>query len=332
MSKILITGGAGFVGYFLAKKLSEAKNNRITILDNLSRGRVDADLQMLLDGNNIDFINGDLTDLQFLLKLDRDFEYIYHLAAIIGVKNITQHPDKALYINTLSNLNMFEYAKNAKGLKKIFFSSSSEVYAGAMKYFAGNVPTNESVPLVIEDITADRTTYALSKMCGELAGFVYGRKYGLPVTIGRYHNVYGPRMGFAHVIPETFIKIHKKTIIDVPSPGHTRAFCFIDDAIEATIRVCENKNTTNELLHIGNPKEEISIKNLVIKISDILGKVISIKELSNTPGSPERRCPDTAKAERLTGYSAKISLDEGIRKTYQWYKDKLDSCEVRIES
>ena len=150
------------------------------------------------------------------------------------------------------------------------------------------------------------------------------RKYGIPVTIGRYHNIYGPRMGYAHVIPETFIKISKSNTIDVPSPTHTRAFCYIDDAVEITIRACENANATNEILNIGNSKEEISIKDLIVKIASIMGKNITIHELPDTPGSPARRCPDTSKMERLTGYSPVIPLGEGIRKTYEWYKDRLD--------
>lgn len=325
MSKVLITGGAGFIGYFLAKRLSEDKNHNVTIIDNLSRGRMDADLQKLLDKKNVDFIQGDLIDSQLLLQLDRDYEYIYHLSAIIGVKNVMQNPDKVLSVNALSTLNVFGYAKNVKTLKKIFFSSTSEVYTGTLKHFSIAVPTDENVPLTIEDISADRTTYALSKIYGESIAFVYGRKYDMPVTIGRYHNIYGPRMGYAHVVPEMFRKISRNNVIDVPSPNHTRAFCFIDDAVEFTIRACENVNTTNEILNIGNSKEEISVKNLVVKIANIMDKDITINELPDTLGSPVRRCPDTSKIEGITEYSPVVLLKEGIRKTYEWYKDKLDN-------
>lgn len=325
MSKILVTGGAGFIGYFLVKRLSENKNNHITIIDNLSRGRNDAELQTLTRGKNIRFIQGDLTDPKILLQLDKDYEYIYHMAAIVGIKNVMRHPDKVLYINAISTMNIFEYVKRCKNLKKIFFASTSEVYAGALKHFAIDVPTSEKTPLAIDDISANRTTYALSKIYGESIGFVYGRNYDIPVLIGRYHNVYGPRMGYAHVIPEMFLKIRKADKIDVPSPTHTRAFCFIDDAVELTVRACEDMNNTNGALNIGNSKEEIGIKDLVIKIAKIMGKDITINELPDTPGSPARRCPDTSTIERSTGYSPVISLEEGIRRTYQWYKDKLDN-------
>lgn len=328
MSRILITGGAGFIGYFLSARLAQNKANQITLLDNLSGiSQPDSQLQKLLGRRNIRFIQGDLLDKNSLLKLGKGYEYIYHLAAIRGVRNVLENPDQVLYVNGISTLNIFEYAKTLKNLQRIFFSSSSEVYAGTMKHFGLKVPTDERVQLTVEDISGDRSTYALSKIYGESAAFVYGRKYKIPVIIGRYHNVYGPRMGFVHVIPETFVKINKSNVIQVPSPGHTRAFCYIDDAVEFTIRACENKNTVNEILHIGNPKEEIGIKDLVAKIAKILGKDITIQGLADTPGSPLRRCPDTAKIERLTGYAAVVALEEGIRKSYAWYKDKLNGAE-----
>jgi len=323
MNKILITGGAGFIGFSLAQKLSEHRENDVSIIDNLSRGKIDKELQALLKRKNVHFIQGDLTDLQFLLSLSREYEYIFHLAAIIGLKNVIQNADKVLYVNALATLNMFEYAKNIKNLKRIFFSSTSEVYSGTAKHFNIAIPTDENVPLTLEDISLERTTYALSKMYGESIGFIYGKKFGIPVTIGRYHNVYGPRMGFAHVIPETFLKISQNGAIDVPSLHHTRAFCFIDDAIEFTIRACYSSNTINEILHIGNSKEEISIRELVLKISNIMGRNIVINSLPDTSGSVSRRCPDTTKIERLTGFSPKVFLSEGLRRTYEWYKDKL---------
>ena len=323
MSNILITGGAGFIGCSLARKLSKDKNNNVTIIDNLLRGKMDQDLKKMLDEKNVTFIEGDLTDPRALLRLDGNYEYIYHLSAIIGVKNVMQNPDKTLSVNALSALNLFEYAKSLNSLKKIFFSSSSEVYAGTAKHFPVNIPTKEDVPLTIEDVSADRTAYALSKIYGESTAFIYSRKYGIPITIGRYHNIYGPRMGFSHVMPESFVKISKNNVIDVPSPNHTRAFCFVDDAVELSIRVCESPHATGEIVHIGNPKEEIKIKDLVTKIARIMERNITVEEFPDVPGSVARRCPDISKIQKLTGYTPLVSLEEGIRKTYQWYRDKL---------
>lgn len=325
MSKILITGGAGFIGHFLIKWLLKTTDHNITVVDNLCRGRLDTELATLLEHPHVRFVNGDLTDSTIFDKLNDGFEYIYHLAAIIGVKHVTQHPDRVLSVNAISTLNILDYAKSIKTLRKLFFSSTSEIYAGTVKHFGASIPTNEDVPLAIDDIKADRSTYALSKMFGESAGFVFSRKYNIPITIGRYHNIYGPRMGFAHVIPELFVRIWRSDIVDLASPSHTRAFCFIDDAIELTVRICENANTNGEVVNIGNSQEEISIRDLALKIAHIMNRRIVINELPDTPGSTHRRCADTKKMESMTNYRRFVSLDEGLRMTYTWYQDKLNA-------
>ena len=330
MKRILITGGAGFIGYFLLKRLSEDKANDIVIADNLSRGKMDPDLKKLLARKNVSFVEGDLTERAFFGKLYKDCEYIYHLGAIIGVKNVEEKPDKVLYVNALSTLNVFEYARTIKSLKRVFFSSTSEVYAGTMKHFHIEIPTAEDVPLTVEDIRRGRTTYALSKIYGESTAFIYSTRYGIPITVGRFHNVYGPRMGYSHVIPESFVKIRGNKVVDVPSASHTRAFCFIDDAVEFTIGASESPGAVNETLHIGNPREEISIRNLVIKISDVMNKEIVINELPPAPGSPRRRCPDISRVSKLTGYAPRVAFEDGIRETYNWYKDKLDKRHEEI--
>lgn len=323
MAKVLVTGGAGFIGYYIVKRLSE-DNHTVFVIDNLKRGRIDNEFQKLSQKENVYFINADLTDQATFESIDKDFDYIYHLAAVIGVKNVIKDPDKVLYVNAITTLNLFEHFKKSNSLRKIFFSSTSEVYAGTLRHFNINIPTDETVPLAIDDIYSNRTTYAISKIYGESVSLVYGKKYNLPVTIGRYHNIYGPRMGYAHVIPETFIKISKAEIIDVPSPYHTRSFCYIDDAVEFTIAACENTKTVGEILHIGNSKEEIKIKDLILKIAEVMEKDIKINELPDASGSPARRCPDTTKVEKLTGYTPSFSLEEGIRRTYEWYRNKLD--------
>ena len=324
MKKVLITGGAGFVGYFLAKKLVEDGNTEVTIIDNLQRGRKDEDLDALLNDNSVSFINADITDKSVFDNLRKDYDYIYHLAAVIGVRNVQENPDRVLYVNAISNLLLLEFAKECSNLKKVFFSSTSEIYAGTLKHYGIPVPTPEDVNLTLMDVSSERTTYMLSKMYGESICFNYGRKYDIPFTIGRYHNVYGPRMGFMHVVPEMFIKIQNNSEIEVASPTHTRAMCYVDDAVEMTIRACEGDSTNGEIVNIGNQEQEIGIRDLVATIADVLNKQVVLKDGEDTPGSPARRCPDITKIEKLTGYSPRVSLREGIEKTYDWYKSRLD--------
>ncbi len=325
MADVLVTGGAGFIGYFTVKRLLE-NGHTVTIVDNLTRGRKDAELTELLQNTSVRFMEGDLTNSEFTRSLPKKVDYIYHFAAVIGVKNVMEYPDRVLSVNARSILNMFEYAKTLLGLKKILFSSTSEIYAGTLKHFGIPVPTDETVPLTLEDISSERTTYALSKMFGESVCFNYGRRYHIPFTIVRYHNVYGPRMGFAHVIPEMFIKISKQTQVEVPSAKHTRAFCYVDDAVEMTVRLCEDETAGGRIFHIGNAAEEISIGDLARLIAGVVGKKPQWQERPPTPGSPERRCPDTRLVTEQTGYQARVDLREGLNLTYHWYKDKLEQA------
>lgn len=319
MSKILITGGVGFIGFSLAKKLAKDPNNTITLLDNLSRGLMDKELVSFLEQKNVNFLQGDLTDKDLYSKLDVDYDYIYHFAAVIGVQNVTSNPDRVLNVNAVSTINLFEYARTLKNLKKVVFSSTSEVYAGTLKYGSLPVPTPEDVILCVDDMAYERSTYALSKIYGESIAVNYGKKFNVPFTILRYHNVYGPRMGFQHVIPELILKINQQNVIDLESPTHTRSFCFIDDAIEATVLCCEKTETTNQIINIGNSAEETAIHALAVKIAEALNKNIQINEMPNTVGSPARRCPDVSKLKKLTGYTPHVMLSAGIEKTSAWY-------------
>lgn len=323
MKKILVTGGAGFIGYFLVKELLK-KNNKVVLVDSMLRGRMDVEFQKIISHKNIIFLQGDLTDKLFFNSLDNDFDYIYHLAALVGVKNVVENPDRVLRDNALITLNLIEFSKNMKSLKKVLFSSTSEIYAGTLKHYGIDIPTNEHVKLTLDDIKSPRTTYMLSKMYGESIFFNYGAKYNIPFTIVRYHNVYGPRMGFLHVIPEMIFKISNQKVIEVASPKHTRSMCFVSDAVEMTIRACQKKVTNKEILNIGNQSQEISIINLVVLIAKILNKNIKIRPTSDTNGSPKRRCPDVSKIIKMTSYNPKVDLETGIKKTYDWYKDKLN--------
>lgn len=321
--KVLITGGAGFIGYHLAKKLSEKPGYQITIVDDFSRGRLDDELQALKGGANVSFITGDLTNDHCFANMADDFDYIYHLAAVIGVRNVTSHPDKVLLVNATSTLRLFEHFKNSSHLKKIFFSSTSEIYAGTLHHFGMVVPTPETTPLTILDIRSPRTTYMLSKMYGESICHNYQRVYGIPCTIGRYHNVYGPRMGFQHVIPEMFVKLSKSETIEVASPEHTRAYCFIDDAIEMTIRATEDGDRSCQIYNIGSQEQEIKVVDLVSIIAKVMEVDPVIIEKEDIAGSPHRRCPEMKKLYDSIRYSPKTDLQTGITYTYRWYKNHL---------
>jgi UDP-glucose 4-epimerase/UDP-glucuronate decarboxylase len=317
MKKVLVTGGAGFIGYHLSKHLAN-QGNEVTIIDNLFRGKMDNELKELIEMENVKYIEADLTNYNFFEKLDDDYDYVYHLAAINGTKYFYEIPDKVLRTNILSAINILDWFVNSES-KKILFTSSSETYAGAMRKFELDIPTPEDVPLCIEDVKNPRWSYAGSKIIGELLFTNYAKKHDFDMAIVRYHNIYGPRMGYEHVIPEFLLRIYKKTD-PFPVYGNTsRAFCYIEDAVEATELVMENKNCNGEVLNIGNDLEEISMVDLAKTMFEVLNYDAKIDIKSTPKGSVDRRCPNISKLKKMTDYKPKINLNAGIELTHRYY-------------
>lgn len=293
------------------------------LVDKHSPDESDESFRVLIARPNVRFVRTDLTLPGCLDDVPLDIDFVFHGAAILGVQQVLDAPDRVLEVNASSTLNVFKFARRLTGLRRIVFASTSEVYAGT-KRFGIPLPTPEDVAVCVDDVRLARTSYAMSKIYGEAIAFAWRNAHGMPVTVVRYHNVYGPRMGFRHVVPQTIEKIVRATSeVDVPSAGHTRAFCYIDDAVEATVRCFQAERADGEIINIGSSAEEISIRSLVEKIALVMQRKVTIRELAETPGSPVRRCPDTTKLQRITGFSARIALDEGLRRTWSWYKDHL---------
>lgn len=312
--KILITGGAGFVGFHLARRLA---GHEVHICDNLSRGRMDEELKELLE-SGVSFIQCDLTSAAELGKLDSDYSHVYHLAAVQGTKNFYEIPDKVLRTNLLSSINVLDWFAAAE-CGKILFSSSSENYAGTIRRFGGQIPTPEDIPLCIDDVKNPRWSYGVSKIAGELLFLNYARARKFRASIIRYHNIYGPRMGFDHVIPEFALRLlQKEDPFKIYGGAETRAFCYVDDAVAATELVMNSPNTDGDIVHIGK-EDEISIANLAKKMFDIAGFHPELEMLPAPQGSVQRRCPDTSRLLEL-GFAARVQLDEGLKRTYEWYK------------
>lgn len=321
MNKILITGGAGFIGAHLAKRLL-VENHRIDLVDSFSRGVLDSRLKMIISDSRVRLLNRNLLEPDALDDLANNYRYIYHLAAIIGVANVLDRPYSVLRDNVDMIVNLLSFAKRQEGLERFVFTSTSEVYAGTLKYFVLPVPTPESTPLALTNIAHSRTSYMLSKIYGE----ALCQHSHVPFTIIRPHNIYGPRMGMAHVIPELLKKschAPDNGSLDVYSVDHKRTFCYVDDAVEMLKLAAESSDCQGEALNIGNQDPEIRIGELAKLILEVVDKNLEIRELPATPGSPTRRCPDMTKTIALTGYRSQVDLKKGIALTCQWYRDNV---------
>ncbi len=283
----------------------------------------EAENVLLSDNRNVEYHKIDLLEDHNLSGMPADYDLIFHFAGILGVDNVMANPAKTLFENSMMAWNVFELAKSQTKLKKLFYTSTSEVYAGTLENFTMDIPTPEESPLALTRLDSPRTSYMLSKLWAE-AVLHYSK---LPSFILRPHNIYGPRMGMRHVIPQLLQRAHLNNngdALEVYSTSHTRAFCYIEDAINFIAALIEAPDPTcPTVLNLGNASEETSIRSLASIILDIVGKTCVIEGLPDTMGSPERRCPDVNQIMNLSGYIPCVTMRDGIVKTYSWYKENV---------
>jgi len=332
MKKVLIIGGGGFIGSNITRYLLENRQYNVDVVDNFSRSN--SGKSPLLDkfskSNRLKVHNADLTVLENFDQLDRDYDYVFMLAAMVGVDKVNAVPHDVIRVNSMLILNTLEWLK-ASNCGRVVYSSTSETYAGTIEAFGYDIPTNEAVPLTIEDVSHPRFTYAITKMLGE-SGFInYARQGYFDAIVVRYHNVYGPDMGFRHVIPHLVERFQKNE-----SPfliyGHdqTRAFNFIDDAVLGTVLAAE-KGVNKGIYHIGD-SDEISIETLTRFVGKLLDYDGDYEYAPTFPGSVSRRCPDITKAKKDLDYLPSVGWKEGVESTINWYLEYFKGTETSQES
>jgi UDP-glucose 4-epimerase len=322
--KVLLLGGAGFIGFNIAKFLSENRDYQLTIADNFARGKEDALFTELVNKHSIKVVAGDYTDPKTFDKLEGSYDQVYMLASVVGVDNANSIPHEIIRINTALIYNTLEWIRRSK-IGKVLFTSTSECYAGTIDAFGYKVPTPEEVPLCIQDIGHPRFTYAVTKMLGESGFLNYSRVLGFEATIVRYHNVYGPRMGFKHVVPHLVVRFrNKETPFKVYGHDQTRAFCFITDAVKGTVLAMEQPGTNGEIYHIGT-QEEISIGDLIYYAGELMKFDGQYENAPTYPGSVSRRCPDITKARKQLGFEPEVGWKQGLKQTIEWYNNYLEA-------
>jgi len=321
VKRVLITGGAGFIGLHLASRLAaEPGIERIDLVDDFSRAVQDPDLAALLADGRVQCRRCDLTDTAQVAALPDDYDVIYHFAAIIGVVHVLERPYDVLTLNVRMLENALALARRQRRLSRFFFASTSEVYAGTLRYFELPMPTPESTPLAVTDPAEARTSYMLSKIYGESMC----AHSGVPYTVVRPHNIYGPRMGLVHVIPELMKKarlIEPGGSLPVFSVDHRRTFCYVADAVEMLRRMAATADCAYQVLNLGAESPEISIGELARTVLAAIGRTdLTIAAQPASPGSPARRAPDMGKLTGLIGWQAETSLADGIARTWEWYR------------
>ena len=321
--KTLITGGTGFIGAHLADYMLKL-GNQVHICDNNVRGTKDVFIDNLIT-RGVVFIKCDVTNIEELTKLDKDYDIVFHLAAINGTENFYTIPYEIMRVAILGTMNLLEYFKGQK--LKFVYSSSSETYACTFKFKSDLIPTPETIDLCISDIFNPRYSYGGSKLAGELLVANFSHQYELDYKIIRYNNIYGPRQGFKHVIPQ-FIKraYFKEDPFQIYGAKQTRAFCYIDDAIEATAKLAlvEEKGIFN----IGNDEYEMLIMNLAEKVVEKFNYSPKFEIKKPPEGSVHRRCPDTSLLRKTIDFTPKYNIDFGLDKTIEWYSHYYSNNDI----
>ena len=308
--KLFVTGGSGFIGSSVVRSLVE-NGNDVTVLDNNSRGSLDKLNNIKGDFN---FIEGDVRD-ESNFKALNGYDCIVHLAYVNGTKYFYEIPYDILDIGINGMMNVMNSIKKFD-IESLVFASTSEVYQLPPK-----IPTNENVPLVVPDILNPRYSYGGGKIASELLAVNFAKQFNLDLKIFRPHNVYGPNMGYEHVIPEIINKVLSSNdgkVIMQGDGSDTRAFIFIDDFIQA-FNLVMNDSSDEMIFHIGN-MEEISILEIYKKIISLSGKDIELIPGDRPLGATNRRCPDNSRIRSL-GYNQRISIDQGIKLSFDWYKN-----------
>lgn len=313
--RFLVTGGAGFLGAALVKRLLK-DGHAVRVLDDISRGATRRLADVMPD---IEFVRGDIRDPAVVEAAVRRIDCVAHLAAVNGTEFFYSKPHIVLEVGLQGMLNIIT-ACQKNGVGDLVVASSSEVYQAPPR-----IPTDESAPLVIPDPLNPRYSYAGSKIASELLAVAYGRNGFERVTIFRPHNVYGPDMAWEHVVPQFCLRAIDQIALNPAGPlpfpiqgdgTQTRAFVHIDDMTDGLVKVIEKGQHLN-IYHVGNP-EELQIGEVARQVVAAMGREALLVPISMPQGSVERRCPDISKLKAL-GYAPRIPFSVGLPPAVEWY-------------
>lgn len=319
--KYLVTGGAGFIGSHLCIALVE-EGHQVWALDDLSKGKLE-NLDQVINNSNFKFIQASLSQYEILEKLIAKVDVIYHLAAIVGVKHYVEDPVKVIDVDVCDTSKLLELAY--KYGKKVIFASTSEVYGKS-----GKVPFSEKDDRLYGPSTKERWCYAIAKSASEHLCLGYKRK-GLPIVIVRYFNVYGPHADsseYGGVATRFIEQILTGQPLTVHGDGtQSRCFTYIDDIIKGTLRAGSDPGAVGEIFNLGHRKETtvLELAKTIIQVSGLKGEIVFQPNAEFYGPSYEdipRRIPDLTKAEEILEYKPTITLEEGLKKTIDWYKSQ----------
>jgi UDP-glucose 4-epimerase len=313
--RIVITGGAGFIGTTLSRRLVE--DNEIVAVDNLHRDSLTG--TELAEHANFEFVQGDVLDGGLLRDVVQGATHLVHAAAIAGVDTVIESPVRTMRVNLIGTYNALEAALSTKStIERVIEFSTSEVFGTyAYKVDEEHVTTQGSVGEA-------RWTYAVSKLAGEHMARAYFDELAVPTVSLRPFNVYGPgQIGGGAIRAFIEAALAGRDLVIHGDGSQIRAWCYVEDMVEALLLALEHPNAVGESFNIGNARSAVTIYDLALRIKRLTGCPGQLDFQPLHYSDVELRVPNADKARRLLGFEARVELDEGLARTIAWYRERL---------
>jgi UDP-glucose 4-epimerase len=311
--RILITGGAGFIGSLVAGQLLD--DNEVVVLDSMHR---DALSSRPFSGHpNLDLIQGDILDVEIVKEVAQGCTHIVHCAAVAGIDTVIKSPVTTMRVNILGSANVLEAASSCKNIERVVCFSTSEIFG--QRAFR----SSEKDLAVTGSVGEARWTYAVSKLAEEHLALAYYTEKEMPVVVVRPFNVYGPgqvgegamRLFIERALREETIYIHG-------TGSQIRAWCYVDDMVNGVMLALTHSEAVGESFNIGNERAVTTIYGLANTIVRVTGSNSKIEFVEQTHADVELRIPQIEKAKDLLGFEAEVDLEEGIKRTAEWMENK----------
>src|SRR5919201_5924360 len=311
--RILLTGGAGFIGTSLARRLVD--DNELVVLDNLTFDRLTG--SELASHPNLTLVEGDVLDADAVRRAAAGATHVLHLAAIAGVDNVIRSPVTTMRVNLIGTYNVLEAAHEAGTVERLVDFSTSEVFGThAYRVEETHVTTQGSVGEA-------RWTYAVSKLAGEYLAHSYFDEFQLPTVSVRPFNVYGPaQVGSGAIHQFTVRALEGEELVIHGDGSQIRAWCYVDDVVEALLAILEREEALGQVFNVGNPRSVVTVFVLAARIRRLAGSESEIVFRPLHYTDVEMRIPNVDKAHELLGWEPRVDLDDGLARTIAWYRER----------
>jgi nucleoside-diphosphate-sugar epimerase len=313
--RIFVTGGAGFIASHLIERLAD--DNEVTLFDNYHRNAIEG--TRLADHPHVRQVEGDVLDAGALAEAAQGHQVLVHAAAIAGVDLVRKSALTTMQVNMIGTYHALEAAARLDGLERFVNFSTSEVF-GTVTY-----KTAEDDVTKLGAVGEARWTYAVSKLAGEHLCYAYHKKHGLPTVVVRPFNIYGPGQVGEGAIHVFITRALRGQELQIHGDGdQIRSWCYIDDIVDGLLLCLESPAAVGHCFNIGNPKGTVTVYGLALAVQRVCGSHAPLVFVPKPYVDVELRIPNIDKARDLLGYEPEVTLEDGLRRTADWYRERMD--------